>query len=258
MPIILSYDIVCQLDWKDVMAYRTLPRESNLNRVIQLGGADATFTIPLFLLPHHEHILPPISSDKDKDKHELKTNIIDASSKLKRVQGEYNLEQAYRDEANVKLSAHLRLPAIFDKELLDCIAALVKVTKVIEMESERSGMENEVSGLKDFTKALNKTAKEGINKTVVSGVVNDRWIARLVGKITKKWETAQGDFGYSTGISVVLGGYRKPYLETEGDKLLPCKQDNDTVVCHLMAGVAMIMSPLCQAWATRMTGLDLI
>ncbi|KFY24154.1 hypothetical protein V491_02282 [Pseudogymnoascus sp. VKM F-3775] len=219
VPIISSYNIVCQLDWKDVMAYRTLPRESNLNRVIQLGGADATFTIPSFLLPHHEHILPPISSNKDKL--ELRTNIIDASSKPKRIQGEYNLEQAHRDEANVTLSAHARLPAIFDQELLDCIAALVKVTKVIEMESGRSGMENEVSGLKDFTKALNKTAKGGIKKAVVSGVVNDRWIARLVGKITKKLETAHGDLGYSTGIPVVLGGYRKPYLETEGDKLLP-------------------------------------
>ncbi|OBT78009.1 hypothetical protein VF21_03096 [Pseudogymnoascus sp. 05NY08] len=219
VPIISSYNIICQLDFKDLMAYRTLPREADLNRVIQLGGADATFTIPSFLLPHHEHILPPISSNKDK--HDLKTNIDYASSKPKRVQGEYDLEQAYRDEANVKLSAHVRLPAVFDQELLDCIAALVKVTKVIEMESERTGMDNEVSGLKDFTKALNKSAKEGLKKAVVSGVVNDRWIARLVGKITKKVETAQGDVGYSTGIPVALGDYRKPYLETEGDKLLP-------------------------------------
>ncbi|KFY57225.1 hypothetical protein V496_06499 [Pseudogymnoascus sp. VKM F-4515 (FW-2607)] len=219
VPIMSSYNILCQLDLEDVMAYRTLPRKANLNRVIQLGGADATFAIPSFLLPHHEHILPRISSHKDK--YDLKTNINDASSKPKKVQGEYDLEQAYRDEANVKLSAHVRLPAVFDQELLDCIAALVKVTKVIEIESGPSAMENEVSGVRDFTKALNKTAKEGIKKAVVSGVVNDRWIARLVGKITKKLETAHGDVGYSTGIPVALGGYRKPYLETEGDKLLP-------------------------------------
>lgn len=219
VPIISSYNIMCQLDVEDVMAYRTLPREADLNRVIQLGGADATFAVPSFLLPHHEHILPPISSNKDK--HDLETNIIDANSKPKKVQGEHDLEQANRDEANVKLSAHVRLPAVFDQELLDCIAALVKVTKVIEFESEPSPMENEVSGLRDFTKALNKTAKEGIKKAVVSGVVNDRWIAKLVGKITKKLETAQGDVGYSTTIPVALENYRKPYLETEGDKLLP-------------------------------------
>ncbi|KFZ08154.1 hypothetical protein V501_06092 [Pseudogymnoascus sp. VKM F-4519 (FW-2642)] len=218
VPIMSSYDIICQLDFKDLMAYRTLPREANLNRVIQLGGADATFNVPSFLLPHHEHIIPPISSNKER--YDLKTNIDYASSKPKRVQGEYDLEKAHRDEANVKLSAHVRLPAVFDQELLDCIAALVKVTKVIEMESERTGMDNEVSGLKDFTKALNRSAKEGFKKAVVSGVVNDRWIARLVGKITKKLETAHGDVGYSTGIPVALGSYRKPYLETEGDKLL--------------------------------------
>ena len=219
VPIMSSYNILCQLDLEDVMAYRTLPREANLDRVIQLGGADATFTVPSFLLPHHEHIIPRISSNKDK--HDLETNINDASSKPKKVQGEYDLEQAHKDEANVKLSAHVRLPAVFDQELLDCIAALVKVTKVIEIESEPSAMENEVSGLRDFTKALNKTAKEGIKKAVVSGVVNDRWIAKLVGKITKKLEAAHGDVGYSTGIPVALEGYRKPYLETEGDKLLP-------------------------------------
>lgn len=219
VPIMSSYNILCQLDLKDVMAYRTLPREANLNRVIQLGGADATFAIPSFLLPHHEHILPRISSNKDK--YDLKANINDASSKPKKIQGEYDLEQAHRDEANVKFSAHGRLPAVFDQELLDCIAALVKATKVIEIEIGPSAMENEVSGLRDFTKALNKTAKEGIKKAVVSGVINDRWIARLVGKITKKLETAHGDVGYSTNIPVALGAYRKPYLETEGDKLLP-------------------------------------
>ncbi|OBT68763.1 hypothetical protein VE03_02058 [Pseudogymnoascus sp. 23342-1-I1] len=219
VPILSSYDIICQLDLEDVMAYRTLPRETNLNRVVQLGGADATFIIPSFLLPHHEHIIPRTSSNKDK--YDLETNINDASSRPKKVQGEYDLEQAYRDEANVKLSAHVRLPAVFDQELLDYIAALVKVTKVIEIDSRPSAMENEVSGLRDFTKALNKTAKGGIKKAVVSGVVNDRWIAKLVGKITKKLETAHGDVGYSTGIPVALKGYRKPYLETEGDKLLP-------------------------------------
>lgn len=50
--------------------------------------------------------------------------------------------------------------------------------------------------------ALNKTAREGIKKAMVSAVVNDRWIAKLVGKITKKLETAHGDVGFSSDISV--------------------------------------------------------
>ena len=97
----------------------------------------------------------------------------------------------------------------------------MKATKVIEIEKEPNAMENELADLKDFTMALNKTAREGIKKAMVSVVVNDQWIAKLVGKITKKLETAHGDVGFSSDISVALEGYRKPYLKTEGDKLLP-------------------------------------
>ena len=83
VPILLSYDIMCQLDFEDAMAYRALPKEANLNQIIHLGGADATFTVPTFLLLHHEHILPLILLKEDK--HGLESNVNDANSKPKKV-----------------------------------------------------------------------------------------------------------------------------------------------------------------------------
>jgi hypothetical protein len=56
---------------------------------------------------------------------------------------------------------------------------------------------------------------------VVDGVVNDRWIAKLVGKITKKLEAARGDVGYSGDIPVPLEVYRNTGWKGEGEKILP-------------------------------------
>ena len=219
VPLIPSYDIHCQLGFDDVMAYRALPKEVNLKQVLRLGGAHATFIIPSFLLPHHEHILPPVPSREQK--RNLEKDVEDADGMPKTVQAEHELEQADKDEANVKISAHASFPACFDQELLDFIAALVKATKVVEMEKQDDPMEEEVHGFKDFSKALNKSMKDGVKKAVVDGVVNDRWIAKMVGKVTKKLEAAQGDIGYSGDIPVELEIYRTDYLKTEGDKLLP-------------------------------------
>ena len=43
---------------------------------------------------------------------------------------------------------------------------------------------------------------------VAWGVVSDRWIAKLVGKMAAKLENAQGDVGYSGEIPVPLEPYR--------------------------------------------------
>jgi hypothetical protein len=112
---------------------------------------------------------------------------------------------------------------------LNFIAALVKATKVVEIEKEvdahtdesvdfmsfaktlnRSATleEKETSGFRSFAKSLNKSAQVGMKKAMVGGIVNDRWIAKMVGKITKRLETAQGDVGYSGNIPISLETYR--------------------------------------------------
>lgn len=219
VPFFPSYDIKCLLGFDDVMAYRALPNVVELQQVVRLGGADAAFTIPTFLLPHHDHLLPaPPSPEKTE---ELATSVEGADGKPKELQAEKQLVQSIRDEANVKISVHARLPAVFDQELLDFIAALVKATKVVEMEKEPSVLDGDIHGVREFGSALKGGFKVGVKKAVVDGVVNERWIARVVGKITQKLETAQGEAGYSGDIPVALGPYRTGEAAREGEKLLP-------------------------------------
>ncbi|PMD64460.1 uncharacterized protein K444DRAFT_583158 [Hyaloscypha bicolor E] len=225
VPFIPTYDIRCQLVFDDVMSYRALPAQLDLKQVIRLGGADATFIVPSFLLPHHEHLLPPVPSKDHKS--DLEKQVDEADGKPKIIQAEHELKQAKKDETNVKLSVHARLPACFDQELLDFIAALVKATKVVEMEKvkerEESDMEEqEVNGIVRFGKKVKGGLKDGVKRTVVGGVVNDRWIAKMVGKVTRKLETARGEVGYSGELPVPLGAYRtEGWVEREGEKLLP-------------------------------------
>ncbi|WVF65286.1 hypothetical protein IAT40_000010 [Kwoniella sp. CBS 6097] len=216
VPFISSFDIMTLLEFGDVIAYRAL--DTSLEQVFRLGGADASFTIPSFLLPHHEHLLPPKPSPRDMEK--LSQEIDEADGKPKEVQAERKLAQAEEDEANVKIGAHVQLPVQFSQDLLNFIAALVKATKVVEMEKEPGAMEAKMSGIKEFGQALSKGMKDSMKKTVVDGIVNDKWIAKMVGKATRMLEEAQGDVGYRGDIPVKLGIYRLPEGHPELNKIL--------------------------------------
>ena len=221
VPFIPTYDIICHLMFNDVMAYRALPTQVELKQVVRLGGADARFVVPSFLLPHHEHILPPPPSENKEKNHELERSVESADGKPQEINAQHSLSQSLKDETNVSISVHARLPACFDQELLDFTAALVKATKVVEMEKESSVMDEEIAGIKEFGKALKGGLKEGVKRAVVDGVVNERWIAKMVGRITRKLETARGEAGYSGDIPVKLEKYRTGLMESEGEKLLP-------------------------------------
>lgn len=176
VPFLPTYDIQCQLGFNDVMSYRALPAQLDLTQVIRLGGADATFKVPSFLLPHHEHLLPAVPSEKDEQNLEHKVD--EAGGLPKEVQAKHALKQAKKDETNVKLSVHARLPACFDQELLDFIAALVKATKVVELEKdkeaakEESEKEEEKGGNKilGLGRRVKSGLKDGVKRTVVGGV----------------------------------------------------------------------------------------
>ncbi|KAI9052140.1 hypothetical protein LZ554_003502 [Drepanopeziza brunnea f. sp. 'monogermtubi'] len=219
VPFISTYDIVCHLAMDDLMAYRALPAEVDLKQVVRLGGADARFVVPTFLLPHHEHLLPPPPSETKKL--QLEENVDSADGIPQEVNAQHSLDQALLDETNVSMSVHARLPACFDQELLDFAAALVKATKVVEMEKEPGAMDEEVKGIMEFGRALKGGMKEGVKRAVVDGVVNEKWVAKMVGKITKRLEVARGEAGYSGDIPVKLGKYRTGLMEVEGEKLLP-------------------------------------
>lgn len=73
-------------------------------------------------------------------------------------------------------------------------------------------------GFKNFLKKVDTGFKDASAKTMVgmrkagvntvSAMANDRWIASLVGKITRKLEKAQGEVGYSGEVPIQLGKYR--------------------------------------------------
>jgi hypothetical protein len=132
VPIDTEYDIECQFKIGDLMAHRTLPEAVNLTQVVHLGGADATFTLPSYLLPHHEHLFPPILTDFDDMKLEQEIEEMDGTPQAIRMKRD--LERRRKDETCMKIAVHGHLPALFDQQLLNFVAATVKATKVIEVE----------------------------------------------------------------------------------------------------------------------------
>ena len=62
-----------------------------------------------------------------------------------------------------------------------------------------------------------------------AGIPNTNWTAKMVGKVTKKLEAAQGDAGYSGEISVRLDKYRPKHPERLPSKLLPQSAGADTL-----------------------------
>jgi hypothetical protein len=73
--------------------------------------------------------------------------------------------------------------------------------------------------LREFTRDLQRASKDGFKKVAIAGMVNDRWIAKMVGRVAAKLEQAHGELGYSSDIPIALEPYRpKTHLAS---KLLP-------------------------------------
>ncbi|KAF1953674.1 hypothetical protein CC80DRAFT_527091 [Byssothecium circinans] len=132
VPMDTDYEIECKFKIGDMMAHRALPEAVGLTQVIHLGGADATFVLPSFLLPHHEHLMPSILTDFEEM--QMEQQVEEAKGTPQAVQLRKELERRRKDETAMKISVHGHLPFLFDQELLNFVAATVKATKVIEVE----------------------------------------------------------------------------------------------------------------------------
>jgi hypothetical protein len=309
VPMSTSSDIIAYLKFYDIIAYRTVLDESAIAQVVRVGGADATVSIPSFLLPHHEHLVPPKPSADDIARMEIVVE--DADGKPNTKQAEAVLESMDQDETHIGISVHASLPAQFDQSLLNFIAALVKATKIIEFErdvgdssepnsatsnpDDDASVNNAETGLNDeeldqhkevsklpedeieddpavaglarsatspaatiqgharkdsgiknlanklhtslkastaasnaqirgFVRDLGQNTRDGVKRVMVAGMVNDRWIAKLVGKLAVGLQNMQGDVGYSGKIPVKLEWYRNQEEDQEkgwDSKLLP-------------------------------------
>ena len=101
------------LGFGDALAYRTIPGELTQREVVRLGGLDASVSLPSCLLPHHEHLLPPVPSENLLEK--MNRDIKEADGQPKTIQAEVKLEQAKRDETNMRIAVHASLPACLDQ-----------------------------------------------------------------------------------------------------------------------------------------------
>ncbi|KAK0918244.1 hypothetical protein LTR57_011915 [Friedmanniomyces endolithicus] len=301
VPLSTAWDIVGWLKFNDIMAYRTAPEKAEVAQVVRLGGADATATIPTFLLPHHEHVVPDEPTEEEFA--HLSEEIDEADGIPKTAQMKEKARKVRKDQAAISISVHASLPATFDQSLLDFVAALVKATKIIELEKEFDEVEKGIDSattspqtsptspiiaddaasvksdisattehgsangkpktrFKDLTKTLRQNLKDGttgqqikdmakdfghstgsgikgltqktnsgfeslghstrhgMKKAWVGGMMNDRWIAKMVGKVALKLQEAQGDVGYSGEIPLPLAPYRALWRDMPS-KLLP-------------------------------------
>ena len=66
--------------------------EVDLKQIVRLGGADARISVPSFLLPHHEHILPPPPDKKTEEN--LKEDVQQADGKPQVVKAEREVHSA--------------------------------------------------------------------------------------------------------------------------------------------------------------------
>lgn len=88
------------------------------------------------------------------------------------------------------------------------MAAVFKATRFVELKKDPNVMDGDCSRIKDFSRKLGRATKDGMKKAVVGGIVNATWIAKIVGKVTKRLESVQGDIGYSGNMPVALDTYR--------------------------------------------------
>lgn len=212
VPLLSSSNIYCQMAFDGVMAHRAaLAQETtSVCEVVKLRGADASFIVPTFLLPHHEHIIP------DKCTTQAATDASTGGSVDTDVEANTGGDEAGNDKTAVKMAVRAHLPVELDQDLLNFVALLVKHGKLLEMDQSASPVDSDSKGLGD---AVNQKMKDGIKKAVMGG---DQWLAKLAGKVLKKLETVSGDLGYSGDIPVELAKYRSTgWLEVEGEKLLP-------------------------------------
>lgn len=257
-PINTNYDIKCHFDMADVMAYRSLPNAVDLKRVVELGGLDAILNVPIFLFPHHEHIFPTIPTDLEKMELETEIAETDNVAKALQARKALKQLSKDQANMHISAHAHLPMVVsqemlnftaalvkatkviesdkdfeearvlrdlkrvssnVSDTESLSSLNSVATDTTVNnEDKSFKAFLRKVDTGFKD---ASQKTAagmrKAGVN--TVSAMANDRWIARLVGKVTRKLEKAQGEVGYSGDVPILLAPYR---VKHEDDaKILP-------------------------------------
>ncbi|KAK6354011.1 hypothetical protein TWF730_008431 [Orbilia blumenaviensis] len=222
--------------------------DKGISEVARINGLSGTVEVPSLLLPHHEYLFPPPPASKGNGGRDLARVEEDVT-----VFGEEDdrLEDGVltddfdgrktpagvtdgegKDEVYVIATVLASLPAQFNSTILHFATALLKASKLIEIEKGVSflgkdnshGMDGEEDD--DRNTSATPTRSRSISrmgnkiskamKRTFTGAVDDAWIARLVGRLVGKIEGLRGEVGYKMPIPVDLGPRRLQGLGPKG------------------------------------------
>lgn len=219
-----------------------------ISEVARINGVSGTVEVPSMLLPHHEYLFPPPPASKgnggrtlakveedipvfgEEDDRLEEDVLVDDFDGRKIAAGVTNSEG--KDEVYVIAAVLASLPAQFNSTTLHFATALLKASKLIEIEkgvpflgkdnyNVMDGEEDEGSSATATPTQPRNLSRMGtkINKVMkrtFTGAVDDAWIAKLLGRLVLKLEGLRGEVGYKMPIAVDLGPRRLQGLGQKG------------------------------------------
>ncbi|KAK6335055.1 hypothetical protein TWF718_010497 [Orbilia javanica] len=228
--------------------------DKGISEVVRINGVSGTVEVPTMLLPHHEYLFPPPLASKgssagilakveedvtvfgEEDDRLEEDVLVDAFDGRETAAGATDTES--KDEVFVIATILASLPAQFNSTTLHFVTALLKASKLIEIERRSLfgrencngtyGSEEEEGGSGAATPTRsrslsrvgtrrrmgNKVSK--VMKRKLAGALDDAWIARLLGKLVGRAEGLKGEVGYKMPIPVDLGPRRLQGLGPQG------------------------------------------
>ncbi|EPS44801.1 hypothetical protein H072_1203 [Dactylellina haptotyla CBS 200.50] len=201
--------------------------DKGISEVARINGVSSTVEVPSLLLPHHEYLFPAPPASKTPGSRSLEkvaedvTVHFDEDDRLEddvlsddfdgRKAAAGLVEDEGKDEVMVIATVLASLPAQFNSTILHFATALLKASKLIEIEKEVEGKDAAVTDDDDpsmviRSRSLGRVGSK-ISKTMkrtFTGVVDDAWIAKLMGRLVGKVEGLKGEVGYKMPIPVDL------------------------------------------------------
>lgn len=230
IPLDTRFPIRTGLKFSDVIGYYISHDTAIVGQMVRMAGADATFAIPTYLLPHHEHQIPP-KADAAKISRVMR-ELAAADGEPEKLHMKRILEQITNDQTIIEFAFHFRLPAWFSTEVFELSSALIKASKIIEMKEQvsKEGLSDDeldeehphAAKFRQLAHTVRHATKSGVARTkgaLITGVQHD-WVAKLVARISRKLEGAEGDAGWSGDIPVALSDYRASKPSDRAPKLL--------------------------------------
>lgn len=190
VPLQIGRDMVIHARCDHITAYRTFDGTSAVETALQIGGADTTFALPLWMLPDHEHLLPPPPREHRSSS----------------AQG--RSDEPESDEGEVAFSVHGRFPINADQSFLEFLSKVgTEAARVIEMEKDYDADSAGTNTEEDhgprkrdkfFHRAkgmrhMRQEMKEQVKKISMGGI-DDQWVAIMIGKLADRLQKAQGAY----------------------------------------------------------------